>query len=51
MKDSDIRILEVQPDYSDEKARTPLKFGAEGALYVHVRANVENRVGQVTEWW
>jgi hypothetical protein len=54
MRDSDIRILELEPHYSHEVARTPLKFGAvvvERTPYVHVRARVENRRGQVAEGW
>ena len=54
MKDTDIRILEVEHYYSFEKARTPLKFGAvviEDMPFVHVRARVENRRGQVAEGW
>ena len=54
MKESDIRILEMEPYYSHEEARTPLKFGAvvvERTPYVHVRARVENRRGQVAQGW
>lgn len=52
--DSDIRILELQPYFSDEKAREPLKFGAQVMDVVtlcHVRARVENRRGQVADGW
>jgi L-alanine-DL-glutamate epimerase-like enolase superfamily enzyme len=51
---SDIRILEVEPYYTYEKAREPLKFGAvvvEGCLYGHVRVRAENRAGQVANGW
>jgi len=54
MRASDIRILEMEPYYSQEEARTPLKFGAvvvERTPYVHVRAKVENRRGQVAQGW
>jgi L-alanine-DL-glutamate epimerase-like enolase superfamily enzyme len=52
--DSDVRILEVEPYYSQEVARTPLKFGAvvvEDTPYVHVRVRAENRRGQVADGW
>lgn len=51
---SDIRILEVQPFYSYEKAREPLKFGnviVEETLFCHVRVRVENRRGESAEGW
>ncbi len=51
---TDIRVLEVQPYYSHEKAREPLKFGnvvVEESLYCHVRARVENRKGNVADGW
>src|SRR5688572_10152281 len=51
---SDIRILEVQPYYSYEKAREPLKFGnviVEETLFCHVRVRVENRSGESAEGW
>ncbi|MBI5034781.1 MAG: hypothetical protein HZB51_30020 [Chloroflexi bacterium] len=54
MRDSDIRILEIEPYYSDEKAREPLKFGAsvmDQVTYCHVRARVENRRGQIADGW
>lgn len=50
----DIRVLEVQPYYSVEKAREPLKFGnvvVEECLFCHVRVRVENRSGQAAEGW
>lgn len=51
---SDIRIREVETYFTDEIARTPLKFGGvtmEGATHVRVRIAVENRAGQVAEGW
>jgi L-alanine-DL-glutamate epimerase-like enolase superfamily enzyme len=51
---SDIRILEVQPYFSLERAREPLKFGAvvlEEVLYVHVRVRAENRAGKIADGW
>lgn len=54
MPDSDIRILEVQPYFSVEKAREPLKFGAsvmDDVTFCHVRVRVENRRGQVADGW
>lgn len=54
MADSDIRILEIEPYFSIEKAREPLKFGAsvmDEVTFCHVRARVENRCGQVADGW
>jgi len=54
MKDSDIRVLELEPFFSEEKAREPLKFGAvvvPETTYCHVRARVENRRGIVADGW
>lgn len=54
MPDSDIRLVEVEPIYLEERARTPLKFGAvvqDGITFCHVRARVENRRGQLAEGW
>lgn len=51
---SDIRILEIETHYSDEVARTPLKFGAvvvDAVQFCRVRATVENRRGDVAEGW
>jgi L-alanine-DL-glutamate epimerase-like enolase superfamily enzyme len=51
---SDIRILEVEPFYTVEKAREPLKFGnvvVEECLFCHVRVRVENRSGNIAEGW
>ena len=51
---TDIRILEVQPYYTHEGAREPLKFGnvvVEETLFCHVRVRVENRRGNVAEGW
>ncbi|MCD6289437.1 MAG: hypothetical protein J7M34_02955 [Anaerolineae bacterium] len=53
-KDSDIRVLEVEPFFSREKAREPLKFGAvvmAEVTYCQVRARVENRRGRVADGW
>ena len=52
--DSDIRVLEVEPIFRFEKARTPLKFGGvvmDAALYFACLAKVENRKGNVAEGW
>jgi L-alanine-DL-glutamate epimerase-like enolase superfamily enzyme len=54
MPDSDIRILEIEPIYLEERARTPLKFGAvvqDAITFCHVRARVETRRGRVAEGW
>ncbi len=54
MPASDIRILEIEPLYLEERARTPLKFGAvvqDGITFCHVRARVETRRGRVAEGW
>ncbi len=54
MPDTDIRILEIQPIYLEERARTPLKFGAvvqDAITLCHVRARVENRQGRLAEGW
>jgi L-alanine-DL-glutamate epimerase-like enolase superfamily enzyme len=54
MPDFDIRILEIEPSFSDEKAREPLKFGAvvmDVVTLCHVRARVESRRGQVADGW
>ena len=54
MRDTDIAIREVQPFFSDEKAREPLKFGAvvvSEATYCHVRVRAENRKGRVADGW
>lgn len=51
---TDIRVLELEPFFSYEQAREPLKFGAvvvEGVTYCHVRAKVENRAGNIAEGW
>ncbi len=51
---TDIRVLEVEPFFQYEKARTPLKFGGvvmDNTLYCHVRVKVENRAGKVAEGW
>jgi len=51
---TDIHILEVQPFFALERARTPLKFGAvvvEGVTVAHARVRVENGLGQVADGW
>lgn len=53
-KDTDIRVLEVEPFFSEERAREPLKFGAvvmAEVTYCQVRARVENRRGRVADGW
>lgn len=53
-KDSDIRVLEAEPFFSEEKAREPLKFGAvvmAEVTYCQVRVRVENRRGQTADGW
>ncbi|MAG36355.1 MAG: hypothetical protein CL878_08935, partial [Dehalococcoidia bacterium] len=54
MLQSDVRVLEVEPSFLDAKARTPLKFGSvivEESTFLHVRARVETRSGQVADGW
>jgi L-alanine-DL-glutamate epimerase-like enolase superfamily enzyme len=54
LPNTDIRILEIEPYYLNEKARSPLKFGAvvmDVVTFCHVRARVENRRGQVADGW
>jgi L-alanine-DL-glutamate epimerase-like enolase superfamily enzyme len=54
MPDSDIRVLEVEAYFSEEKARGPLRFAAsvvDEVTFCHVRARVENRLGQVSDGW
>lgn len=51
---TDIRILEVEPFFTYEKSRTPLKFGGvvmDTSLYCHVRVSVENRGGTRADGW
>jgi len=51
---SDIRIISVEPHYTDEVCRTPLKFGAvtvEQLPFCRVKATVENRRGEVAAGW
>ncbi len=51
---SDIRVLEIRPFFSTERARAPLKFGAvvvEALTLCHVRARVETRGGNVAQGW
>ena len=54
MPDTDIRLIEIEPYFSDERAREPLKFGAsvmDAVTLCHVRARVENRRGKVADGW
>jgi len=47
--ESDIRVISIEPCFSDEVTRVPLKFGAvvmDRVTYCHVRATVENRRGE-----
>ncbi len=51
---TDIRILEVEPFFTREKSRTPLKFGGvvmDNVVYCHVRVLVENRAEQRAVGW
>jgi L-alanine-DL-glutamate epimerase-like enolase superfamily enzyme len=51
---TDIRIRSIEPHYPFVSARVPLKFGAvvvEALDFCHVRAEVENRRGEVGEGW
>jgi len=46
---SDIRVISIEPFFSDEVARVPLKFGAvvmDRVTYCQVRATIENRRGE-----
>jgi L-alanine-DL-glutamate epimerase-like enolase superfamily enzyme len=50
----DVRVLEAQPYFSVERARSPLKFGAvvvDGCTVVHARVRVENGAGQAADGW
>ncbi len=52
--DTDVRILEAQPHFTNVEARTPLKFGGvvlHQACFCHVRVTVENLRGRVAEGW
>lgn len=54
MPDSDIRILEAQAYFSEERPRAAFKFGnvvADQITLCHVRVRVENRRGQVADGW
>lgn len=54
MLKSDIRILEIEPYFSEEKARVLFKFGntvMDTVTLCHVRARVENRSGQTADGW
>ncbi len=52
--DTDVRVLEAQPFFTQVEARTPLKFGGvvlHEACFCHVRVAVENQLGQFAEGW
>ncbi len=53
MPDSDIRVLEVEAYFSEEKGR--VREVGESVLdevtFCHVRARVENHLGQVSNGW
>jgi L-alanine-DL-glutamate epimerase-like enolase superfamily enzyme len=54
VRESDIRVLEVEPFFQTERARSSLKFGnsiAGDLCLCHVRILVENRRGQVATGW
>ena len=54
MPDTDIRVLEAEPYFSDEKARELFQFGnmvMDTATLCHVRVRVENHSGQVADGW
>ena len=51
---TDIRVLDAQPYFSEEKARVVFKFGnmlMDTATLCHVRVRAENRRGQVADGW
>ncbi len=51
---TDIRVFEVEPFFTHEKSRTPLKFGGvviDEIVYCHVRVTVENRLGRRADGW
>jgi L-alanine-DL-glutamate epimerase-like enolase superfamily enzyme len=51
---TDIRVRAVEPTYTDEVCRTPLKFGAvtvDRLPFCRVKATVENGRGQAAEGW
>ncbi len=50
--DSDIRLVDIEPFFTDEEFRTPLKFGTgviRAITSLTVRATVENRRGETAE--
>lgn len=54
MLDSDVRVLEAEAYFRQERAREPLKFGAvimDEITLCHVRVRVENRRGRVADGW
>ena len=51
---SDIRVVEVEPLFYLEKARTPLKFGGvvmDAAEMFKARVRVESRAGRTADGW
>ena len=51
---SDIKIVSVEPQFSDEICRTPLKFGnviMDAVTYCQVKVTVENRTGKQADGW
>ena len=51
---TDIRIRAIEPSYTHEVCRTPLKFGAvivDQLPFCRVKATVENGRGEVAEGW
>jgi len=51
---SDIRVLSAEPQFTDVKARTPLKFGAvvmDAVTYCEVKVAVETQAGARAEGW
>ena len=52
--DSDIRLLRLEPYFRTDKFRVPLKFGSvvvTDSTSLVVKANVENRRGEVADGW
>ncbi|NLO05461.1 MAG: hypothetical protein GX131_06475, partial [candidate division WS1 bacterium] len=50
--DTDIKLVDIEPVFTDEVFRTPLKFGTgiiEAITSLTVKATVENRTGQTAE--
>ena len=54
VKQSDIRVVEVETRFEPVQARTPLKFGAvvvPACIFFRCRVTVENRAGQRADGW